>query len=102
MDPSISAFMGNIGKVLVRKGGLDPPPAKADKNLNPEVSLLITISYNTQSLVTTRNVCTYDRPRSPRSVVSCCRKLTFVEFKCTRSAPWRGVSEYRFSLDANT
>ena len=74
---------------MVRKGGLEPPPAKADKNLNPEVSLLITISYNTQSLVTTRNVCTYKQPRSPRSVVSCCRELAFVEFKCTRSAPWR-------------
>jgi hypothetical protein len=22
-------------------------------------------------------------------VVSCCRKLAFVEFKCTRSAPWK-------------
>ena len=34
MDPSISAFMGNTGKVLVRKGGLEPPHPCGHKNLN--------------------------------------------------------------------
>jgi len=73
-------------KSLVRKGGLEPPPAKADKILSPEVSLLTTVVYNTEQHSTTRSEETYKQPGSPRSVVCCCRILAFVEFKCTRSA----------------
>jgi len=92
VDPGISAEVAYREKILVRKGGLEPPPAKADKILSPELSLLITIGYSTEQHSTTRNEGTYKRPGSPRSVVSCCRKLAFVEFKCTRSAPWRRPS----------
>jgi len=59
---------------------------------SPLVSLLTTTRYNTESTTTTRSERTYRRPESPRSVVSCCRKLAFVEFKCTRSAPWGGLN----------
>ena len=80
---------GVLDYLLVRKGGLEPPPAKADKNLNPELSLLTTTSYNTQSLITIRSKGTYEQSKSPRSVACCCRELAFVEFKCTRSALWK-------------
>jgi len=54
---------------------------------SPLVNLLITVFYNTRQHSTTRTEGTYERPRSPRCVVYCCRKMAFVEFKCTRSAP---------------
>ena len=55
---------------------------------SPSVSPLITISYNSELASTTRNEGAYWPPGSPRIVVSCCQELAFVEFKCTRSAPW--------------
>ena len=73
---------------LVRKGGLEPPPAKADKILSPALSLLTTVVYNTEQHSTTRGEGTYEQSRSPPSVVRCCRELAIVEFKCTMSAPF--------------
>ncbi len=72
---------------MVRKGGLEPPQTEVHKILSPALSLLTTIVYNTEPYSTTRGEGTYEQPRSPRCVVACCQKLTFVEFKCTRSAP---------------
>jgi len=56
---------------------------------SPLVSLLFTMFNNNLQHSTTRTQWTYEQPRSPRSVVSYCREWAFVEFKCTRSAPWR-------------
>jgi hypothetical protein len=47
--------------------------------------------YNTEQHPTTRTQGTYWRLASPPSVVRCCRRLAFVEFKCTRSALLGGV-----------
>ena len=47
---------------LVRKGGLEPPQTEVHKILSPGLSLLTTISYNTESTSTTRNICTYEQP----------------------------------------
>jgi len=72
---------------MVRKGGLEPPQAEAHKILSPALSLLTTVVYNAVQHSTTRDEGTYEQPKSPRSVVHYCRKLPFVEFKCTMSAP---------------
>jgi len=68
-----------------------PPKGNRTPNLlirSPHASLLLTTAYNTEQHSTTRAEGTYERSRSPRSVVACCRELAFVESKCTRSAPW--------------
>jgi len=57
---------------------------------SPFISLFITIFYNTKQHSTIRTEGTCKRLESPRSVVRYCRISAFVEFKCTRSAPWRG------------
>ena len=75
-----------LGKWCER--GLEPPHPCGHKNLNHERSLLITTVHNTKSDATARNASTYERLVQLRIVVSCYRRLAFVEFKCTRSAPW--------------
>ena len=82
------------------EGRKQPPQGEPHKILSPAVSLLITIVYSTEQHSTTRNEWTYKRCRSPWSVVSCWRELAFVEFKCTRSAPW-GISDQRPWLENN-
>ena len=77
---------------MVRKGGLEPPQGEPNKILSPALSLLTTIIYNTEPMSTIRNEETYEHSKLATCVVSCCRKLAFVEFKCTRSAPWRRPS----------
>ncbi len=79
-------------KPCLDKFGGPPGTRTRDHRIkSPLVSLLTTTSYNTQPFATTRIECTYERPGSPRCVVSCCRELASVEFKCTRSAPWKAL-----------